>query len=806
MLQDLRFAVRSLLRARTFSLAAILTLAIGISATTIVYAVVDALLLRPLPFGDRSHRLVTLHSTHPTQATDWDDSELSYPDLLDVREASQTLEGIEGVIGRNLSLAGDRESERVAGASVTPGLFGMLGVEPELGRGFAEADAAEPGFETVAIISHGVWQRLFGGDPSVVGRAMPVNGRALAVIGVMPAGFGFPERHDVWLPYRADRADGRARRGVTAVALLAPGRTLTEARQELASIAGRLAERYPATNRAWGIHALALRDLFVNDATRGGLSAMLAAVALVLLAGCANVASLLIARGIGRARELTVRSALGAGRARLVRLLIAESVVLTGVGAAIALLAAAWGIDALVASMPEPAPYWAEVRLDARVILFATAATLVTAIASGLLPAVRMSRVNVSAGHLHGGRAGAGPSQRRLQALLVSAQVALSLALLIGASLLARSSMALQHADIGIETDRLLSGRFYVAGDAYDEPSARAAVIDRLTARLAELPGAAAAGATGAIPGDDGGAGIRLLPDGGGVEPDEQVGAQLVPASATLFDALGLTLLDGRTFTPEESRDPATRAVLVSARLAQRFWPGESAVGRRLRVVHPSETADHRIVGVVPDMTYEELGEESEQSRLVVYVPMVQAGWRTLALMVRTDGDPAALAPALRRVVREVDPAFATYDVLTMSRRRAVTTWGERFIGRTFALFSLTALALACIGVYGLTAHAAAQRRTEIGVRLAIGAQPADIVRLLLRRGVLLALLGLAAGLPLAIAAARMVAGLLFRVSPWDAQVWTLLPLLLVAAVLLASFVPARRASRLNPLDALRAE
>ena len=804
MFQDLRFALRSLAKARSFTVTAALTLAIGIGATTVVYAIVDGLLLRPLPFGDRSDRLITLHSTHPTQAQDWDDSDLSYPDLVDLRDASRTLAGIEGLIGRNLSVATERESERLAGASVTPGLFALLGIAPQLGRGFRDEDAAAPGFESVALISHGVWQRHFGGVSDIVGRPLPVNGRALTVIGVMPQGFGFPEQHDIWLPYRASRDAWRERRNLTTIALLAEGRSLADARMELGAQAALLAERYPETNRSWGVHALALRDLFVGAGTRRGLAAMLTAVGLVLLVGCANVASLLLARGLGRLRELSMRAALGAGRWRLVRLMLVESVVLTTIGGLLSFLLAVWGIELLLQSTAEPLPYWASIRIDARVLGFAFAVSLLTALVSGVLPALRLSRVDTVRAHLHGGRAGATPAQRWLQGALVAGQVALSLALLIGASLLARSTMALQQADVGFDAAPLLSARVYIAGDAYDDPAARAATLERLVERIAAIPGMESAAATGAIPGDDGGDGIRLVPEQGSVTADDQIGAQLVPATASFFQTMGLELIEGRVFSSDESRRADADVAIVNRRLAERFWPGSSALGRRLQVVSGDETTPYRVIGVAPNLVYEELGEETEQSQQMVYVPYARAGWRTMALLARASGDPGPLAAPLRAAVRDIDPFFAAYDVHTMTDRRRLTSWGERFLAQTFAAFALMALLLACVGIYGLTAHGAAERRRELGIRLAIGAQRRDITRLLLRRGALLAAIGCTAGLPLAFAASKLLAGLLFEVSPGDRLVWGMAPAVLAMAVLVASYAPARRASRLDPLRALQ--
>jgi predicted permease len=803
MLQDLRYARRSLSRARGFAAATIATLALGIGANTVVYSIVDALILRPLPFGDRTPRIVTLHSTHPTQATDWDDSELSYPDLLDLRDASRSFEAIEGLTRRNVSVG---EGERVHAASVTPGLFRLLGVEPQRGRGFIDDDGALPGQESHVVISDALWRRLFGADPAIVGRGLLVNGRSLTVIGVMPPAFGFPERHDVWLPYRAPREEGRDRRSMMAIGLVREGVTLEAARADARAAAAALAERYPDTNRGWGVHVMALRDFFVDAPTRRGLTAMLAAVALVLLVACANVASLLVARGIGRQRELGVRAALGAGRGQLVRLLLLESALLSAAGGAAGVLVASWGLDALMASMPEPPPYWAELRLDGRVLIFTAAASTLTALACGLLPALRLTRVDPSAASLPTARHhGPTKDQRRLQGSLVAGQVAAGLALLVCATLLALSAMQLQHADVGFDPRPLYSLRVYLAGDAYDRPEARAQALARVVERIDALPGVEAAAATGAIPSDDGGDAVRLVPDRAATRDDE-IGAQLIPVTPQFFDTLAVGLIEGRTFTASESESPASDVVIVNEALAARFWPGQPAAGRQLRVSAAGGVVPLRVIGVAPNLVYEELGEETAQSRLNVYVPNARAGWRTMALLVRTSGDPAALAASLRTAVRQIDPAIAPFDMQTMAERRRMTSWGERFIGNTFGAFGLAALLLACVGAYGLTAYWAAQRTREIGVRLAIGADRRDILRLLLGRGAWLALAGVAVGTPLAIAAARGVEGLLYRVSPWDAAVWTTMPIALVLAVLLASFAPARRASRIDPALALRHE
>ena len=810
MVQNLRFAVRSLVHARGFAAAAILTLGVGIGATTIVYSIVDGLLLRPLPYGERAGRLVTIHSTHPTETaqTQMDDAGVSYADVVDFRAAAMGFEAIEVVGTRSVSLASDAESERVAAASVTTGLFRMLGVAPALGRDFEEADGARAGFEQVAIISDGLWKRLYASDPAVVGKSVLLNGRALTIAGVMPPRFDFPEGQQIWLPLSQERGIERDRRGgLMGVGLVRAGVSVEQAREELNSVASALAAQYPETNRSWSAHVAPMRDLFVSDGLRLGLASMFTAVALVLLAACANIAGLLVARGIGRQRELTVRAALGASRGDLVRLLLTESAMLSVLGGGAGLLIAAWGLRALMASMPEPPPLWASPAIDVRALVFTALASAACALAAGLVPALRVSRVR-AAGSLTSGARSLGPSadQRRLQSLLVAAQVAMSLVLIVGAALLARSVMRLQHADAGFNPAPLASLRFYIAGDAYDDAAPRARAVARVLDNLEALPGVRAAAITGSIPADDGAAIVRietsLMAD-----PAEGIGASAIPVSARFWDAMGLQV-DGRTFTQAEIDAPDGDVVIVSRALAARLWPGESAADRVFHVRQPEGRRAFRVIGVSPDMVYEEIGEETEQSRFVVYVPHSRTGYRyrTLAAILRVDGDPATVLQPSRAAVRGVDPAFATFDTLTMAGRRATTQWSERFMGRTFGVFAGMGLLLACLGAYGLTAYSAAQRAREIGVRLAIGATRADILRLLLTRGVRLALAGALVGLPLAALAASAMRGMLFEISPWDPALWATVPLLLVAVVLLASYLPAHRASGADPARALRAD
>ncbi|HXT52741.1 MAG TPA: ADOP family duplicated permease [Thermoanaerobaculia bacterium] len=802
-MRDILVALRGLAKARGLALAAIATLALGMAATTVVFCIVDGLVLRPLPFGPRTARLVSVHSTHPTQARDWDDSGISYADLLDFRGETHAFEAIEGEADRNLSLVGPLGAERVAGGQVTPGLFAMLGVSPARGRDFRAEDGADIGHESVAIISDGLWRRRFGADPRIVGRPIEVNGRQLTVIGVMPRGFQFPEHHDVWLPYRPGPEVTRGQRGLFAVGLLREGVGREAAQQELGALAARLAARFPATNERWGVHLLALHDFYVPPELRTAVTTMLAAVGLVLLVACANIAGLLLARGVSRQRELAVRVALGAGRGALVRLLLLESLLLALAGGGAAVLLARAGVDALIASNPEPPPYWVTFEVGGTALLFVLVLCAVVTVACGLVPALRATGRDAQEGVARGGRDGGSVEQRRLHRALVVGQIAASLALLFGAALLTRTARSIDSADAGFDPRPLLSFRIYLPGDRYDDDGAKARALASVAERLAALPGVASAATTGAIPADDGGDTVRIVRDGAAAA-GEEIGVEAMPASPNLWATLGRELVAGRTFTAAESADESADVAIVNQRLAQTLWPSADPLERRIGLAGGESVRWLRVVGVAPDLVYEEVAETTQQSRLNLYVTPALAGWRTNAVLVRAEGDPSRLIPLLPRALAEVDPAFAAYDVLTMERRREVTAWGERFIARTFSGLAAASLFLACIGTYGLLSYAVSQRRRELGVRLAIGATAGEVVRLLLRDGARLAALGTLLGVPLALATALAVRGLLFGVSPWEPSLWIGLPATLLAAVLLACYLPARRAGAIEPSTALR--
>lgn len=799
--QDVRQAVRSLAQSRGFTIASVLMLSLGIGAHTVVYAVVDAMLLRPLPYGDRSPRLVTVEEVHPTLSPDWRNAGTSYADFAVYRRLTPPFDAMEAAIGRNLSISAGDETMRVLAASVTPGMFRLLGVPPALGRDFGDAEAAEPGFEEVAILGHGLWQSLYGGDAAAIGRTILVNERPLVVIGVMPKGFSFPDEHRMWLPYRGREDAGRANRSLFVVGLLDEGTSIAGATDALNGVAAELALTYPDTNRGWSAHLTPIRDAMVSGED---VEQMLGAVSLLLLVACGNVAGLFIARGVGRRGELTLRAALGAGRARLVRLLVTESVLIAAVSGLVGVALASWGVHALVAWIPEPPPYWAQPAIDLRVALFAIGITGGVVLCAGLIPALRVSRVDTAGALLPGARvASSAPGHRRLQHALVAGQVALSLVLLIGAVLLGRSATALMDADAGFDRSRLLSTRFYMAGDRYDPVEARAAAVRDVVRRVAEVPGVVAAAATGSIPSDDGGAEIRLPSPFDGSSAEEEIGAQMIAVTPDFWSALDLSLDAGRTFTETEALSPDTDVAIVNRRLARRYWPAGNAIGQTLDVASAG-SMPIRIVGVAPDLVYEEFGEETPQSQLNVYVPYVRSGNRTQALLIRTAGNPAGVATAVRRAIQSVDRGFAVYDTLTMDERRAYNHWGDRFVGRTFSTFAMAALLLACVGAYAISAYGAAERRREIGVRLAIGAKPGDILRLFLGTSLRVASVGVLLGLPLAYGVARLLESDLFRISPWTPDLWTVVPSVLVGAVVAAGYLPARRSASSDPAVTLK--
>jgi len=807
-LADFRLALRGLAKRPGFTVAAVLTLALGIGANTAVFSIVDALLLRPLPFGEKSDRIITIHSTHPTRASDfdWDDSRVSFPDLQDFARESRLLEETAVWIPRNFTLSGEDEAERVRGSSVSPNLFSLLGVAPKLGRGFRPEDAAPPGFEPVALLSHSLWQRRFGADPLIVGRPVKINRRDVVIAGVMPEGFRFPERDDLWLPFKPGEPQ-RGNRTSFGFATLRPGVQIAQAQDELAGIAARLAEEHPDTNRGWGVKLFTFRDQAVDEGARVGTGAMLGAVAFVLLIGCANLANLTLARGTARQREMAVRTAVGARRGDLVRLLLAEALIISIAGGLLGTLFAVWGLEAAVASFPEELPYWLRFDLDPRVLAFTAVLSLVTALAFGLAPALRSSRPELSGELREGARSGAAMGATRTQRVLVAAQVALCLTLLVSANLMTRSFLSLQEAKSGIGAeDHLLTLRLHLGGDSYDPLEKRRAFLDQAAEAVAALPGVTSAAYITAIPTDDGGSAAVAVADGQPVAPGHELGVTVVGASPGVFQALGTGILEGRSLLPEDAARERADAALVNPALARRLWPAGDAVGSRIGFVERNETRWFTVVGIAPEVTYEEFGDATPQSQLNVYVPYSHFAYRSMGFLVRSSQDPSAVATGVREAVRRLDPGVPVYDVRTMRDLRVYTTWEQRFFAQTMGGFAVAALLLACLGVYGVLSYAVSRRTHEIGVRVALGARPAQIVNLVVGEGARLGAIGVAVGAAGAVVVGRLLASVLYGVDAKSAWPVVAMAAVLLAVVLAASYLPARRAGRTDPMAALREE
>jgi putative ABC transport system permease protein len=803
MVRDAQLAFRSLVKAPGFTAAALLTLALGIGATTVVFGFVNGLLLRPLPFGEATERIVSLHGTHPTQLPDdWDDAGVSYADMWDVRREGASFEDVAVHFEKDFTLYGE-EAVRVLGGVVTPNLFGLLGARPALGRDFRTDEGARLGFERVVIISEGLWRTRFGADPNVVGEPILINERELIVIGIMPAGFRFPERSDLWLPHDPGEGSDRAARYFLGVAKLESGTRVAEARLELESIAERLANLHPETNRGWALHALPYRDRIVRSSMRVTATALLGAIGFVLLIGCANLASLLLARETERQREIAVRSALGAGRARLVRQMLVESLILGCTGGALGTLLAAWGLEAIVASFPEELPYWLSFQIDWRVASFIVLLSVVSSIAFGLVPALRVSKVDLTAALGSGRDPKAGRRSLQLQSGLIVGQVAVSLALLVGAGLMYQSFLTVSAADPGFDQKPLLTMRIYLAGDAYDPTSAKTAFFRGIVERLREVPGVSAATATSAIPSEEGGTAARVVTREHPVADGSELGLQVIGSTPGFFETLDVDLLSGRVFDDRDLGEEAPPVAIVNESLAIRLWPGQRAENQEIGLVRGAGIDWLRVIGVAPNIQYEEFGEERAQSQMNVFVPYSRIPYREMALLVRAEQDPAALAEPVRDALKSFAPGAPLFLVRTMEQVRFMTSWENRFFSRLFNAFGLAAVFLACLGVYGLVAYRSGRRTHEIGIRVALGADNKDVVRLLLRQGVVPAGIGITIGLALSYGVRRILLSVLYQSSGY-AELTLAAATLFTAAVVLASYLPARRAASLEPMRALR--
>ncbi|HEX8190085.1 MAG TPA: ABC transporter permease [Pyrinomonadaceae bacterium] len=800
--QDLRYGVRALRKQPGFSLVVVLTLAIGIGANSTIFSFANGVLLRPLPYAD-PERLVLLDETAPKRNVN--SMGVSFPNFLDWRAQNRVFEDIAAYTEGTYTLVGGGEPEQIRGAGVSSGLFEILGVAPALGRAISPEED-RPGSETVVVLGHGLWQRRFGSEPGIVGRTISVNNRPHTVVGVMPPGFKFPEVADLWVPLALDTQRWtRNDHGLGAIARLKPGVSLGHAAAEMEAIALRVEEQNPVTNEGLSVGVTDLRAGLVGG-YRQSILILLGVVGFVLLIACVNVANLLLARASSRRREVSIRVALGAGRWRIFRQLITESLVLSAAGGALGLILALWGLQLLLTAVPVELPFWMKFDLDGRVLAFTAAVSLLTGVVFGAAPALQASKVDLNATLKEGGRSDghAGAGMRRLRSLLVVGEVALSLVLLVGAGLMMRSFLRLQQVDVGVNPDHVLTMTVPLPSAKYRELERRSAIFQQLVGRVRALPGVREVGAVSNLPLSGSLWGRSLTVEG---RPVLSVGeAPMINhcvVAPGYFRAMGIPLLTGRDFAEADAQD-ATKVTVVDERLARTFWPGESPLGKRVRFGPPESNEPwHTVVGVVGEVRHE---RPDAATRMSVYIPHQQAPVRQMTLAVRTGGDPAGLAAAVRSQVRELDPDQPVTDVRTMEEVLTSAIWQPRLHAILFGVFAAVALALASVGIYGVMSYAVTQRTHEIGIRIALGAGPRDIVRLVVGHGLALTLVGVALGAASAFALTRVMTSLLFEVSAADPATFAANVALLTAVSLVACYIPARRATRVDPLVALRYE
>jgi len=820
--QDVRLALRALRKAPLATVLAIACLALGIGTNATIFSVVSGTLLNPLPFRDPG-QLVTLWSTQ--QQSGVRRGGLSVPDLRDYEAGSRSIAAVAGVDGRSLTFSDGDEPERVLGAAVGWRLFSLLGIAPALGRDFTAADD-RVGAADVVILSDELWRRRYNAAPAIVGRAVTINARPYTVVGVLPPRVKFPFLQVAWVPLEPLVADlPRQTRTLEVFARLADGRSIDQARDELSAIATRLAGTY-AEDDGWGTRVDPLTEYYVPADVRLVTLTALGAVTLVLLIACANVANLLLARATSRAREMSVRAAIGAGRGRIVRQLLTESVLLGAASAPLGLVLAWVGIGALRARVPaDDVPYLIDFTLDPRTLGYTIAVSLLTGVVFGLTPAVHAVRGNLVAALREGGRTGDAGARNRARHTLVVMEVALSIVLLVGAALFTRSFLNLQRADVGFDPSVLTTVRLFMPGDGYQEPGAMARRIDDVVARIEALPGVSAAGASNLIPLDGGGDVSRVEVEGGAAEVGREPQLFFAGVTSHYLQALGAAAIRGRTFTEAESRTRSGVAVINVSMARRHFTPAEGAaapppaagrlagarelgaidpIGRRFRLLDDPDAGWFTVIGVVPDVMVEEVGEREVTP--AAFVPYPYQETPNTGLLVRAGGNAVALTPAIRAAIRASDPILPVFAATSMDELRRKGFWQYALFGQMFGTFGALALLLAVVGVYGVLSFSVSQRTQEFGVRMALGAGAGDVRRMMIGHGLRLASIGVALGVAGALGVTRLIGSLLYDVTPTDPLSFVAVALLMLGVAAAAAYLPAQRATRVDPVEALRAE
>jgi putative ABC transport system permease protein len=795
LLRDIRYGVRSLLKRPGFTAIALIALALGIGANTAIFTLVNAVLLRPLPFAEPD-RLVWVWGNIKNGGNR---ASVSPLDFLDYRQQNSTFEEFAASMQLRLNYTGGSEPERLEANGVTGNYFQALGAKPAFGRTFL-LENEKPGNDQVAVLSYSLWQKRFAGDPAIINKTITLDGRSCAVLGVMPPDFSMPRAADVWVPINFDIDAEMKMRGahfLRPIGKLKAGVTMAQAQADTDAIARRLEEQYPESNSGWNLRLVSLREQLVGN-TRPTLFILFGAVGFVLLIACANVANLLLVRAAGRQKEIAVRTALGAGRWRIVRQMITESVLLSLVGGALGTLLALWGVEVLVALSAESLPSTAHVGIDATVLGFTLLVSLLTGVLFGLAPAVRTMKLNLSESLKEGGRSGSeGVHRNRTRSVLVVIESAIAVVLLIGAGLLVRSLVRLQDTSPGFDARNVLTMGVNLPRDKYDKPEKAASFFAELESRVAGLPGVEAVGLISELPLSGQLNDMPYTVEGRPpVSIDQAFDDDFRRVNTNYFKALGIPFLRGRNFTEQEVRQGA-EVVIITDLLARQVFPNEEPLGKRLIMASGYK---FEIIGIVGDIRHRAL---ELPPLAAMYMPAYPGSTN---LVIRSKGDPTSLAAAVRKEVLQIDPNQPVANVRTMEQWLERAVAGPRYRTTLLGLFALVALALASTGIYGVMSYSVSQRTHEIGVRMALGARRLDVMRLVVRQGMTLVIVGVALGLGGAFALTRLMASLLFGITAKDPFTFVAVSALLTLIAFVACYLPARRATKVDPLVALRYE
>jgi putative ABC transport system permease protein len=807
LLQDARYSLRVLWKKPGFTFVVVLALGLGIGANSAIFSVVNAVLLRPLPYKD-SDQLIWLRETNPS--ADIKEESLSPPNYRDWKAQSESFEDMGAFASTRLTLAGgSAEPERLNAAYVTDGFFSVLKAEPRIGRTFIPQEDT-PGNGRVIILSQGLFERRFGSDPNIIGSSITINGNPYTVVGVMPKDFVTPKPDDrrppeVWAPLAADYSKANRRADfLNVIGRLKPGVTVEQARAEMATITQRLEEQYPNSNTGWSAIVMPLHERFVGD-VRPALLILLGAVCFLLLIACANVANLLLARSTARQKEIAIRAALGARRGRIMKQLLTESVILGLSGGSLGLLFAFWGIELLISLSPGRIPRINEISVDSRVLVFTFGVSLLTGIVFGLLPALQASNPNLIETLKEGGRSSAeGMSGGRLRNILAVTEVALALVLLIGAGLMARSFLRLQNVNPGFDAHRVLTVGFFLPSTKYKDGPAIVSFYNDLLNKAESLPGVISASAIDTLPLDTGGNVLGFVIENRIPQnPAENTAdAEVRVVTPDYFRTMEIPLLRGRLFEAQDGPD-SPQVIVINQTMANRYFPGEDPIGKRINLGNPNTNSWMAIIGVVRDTRHQGLNVEPYSQMYGVHT---QATQRSLNLVLRTSGDPMSLVTAIRSRVADMDRELPLSNIRTMEQILAESILRPRFNMLLISIFALVAVTLASVGVYGVISYSVSQRTHEIGVRIALGAHPRDIFKMVVGQGLKLALTGVGAGVIVAFGLTRVLAGLLYGVQATDPLTFAAISAGLTVIVVMASYIPALRATRVDPMISLRYE